>query len=83
MRSDSIRFGDVSSVSPSRRESRWTWVSTAIPSITSWPCWRTTLAVFLPTPASSVSSDIVSGTAPSCFSTMSRQADVMYPALLL
>jgi len=50
--------------SPTRSETRETCVSTAIPSFFSNAFLRTTFAVFLPTPGSKISSDIVPGRIP-------------------
>ena len=64
IRSRSTLTGSWLEVSSSRRESRPTWVSTTTPSLREKNVPRTTLAVLRPTPGSSTSSSIVSGTSP-------------------
>src|SRR5664279_5058294 len=69
IRSSSIFTASVSRVSPSRSERRVTCVSTTIPTFLLKAFPRITFAVLRPTPGSSVSSSIVSGTLPPCWAT--------------
>ena len=58
----------TSSTSPIRFESRMQWVSTTVEPGTRYTSPRIRFAVLRPTPGSAVSSSIVSGTLPPCFS---------------
>ena len=72
----------VSFVSPRRRESRVTCVSTTTPALMPKALPKTTFAVLRPTPASACSSSIVRGTSPPNFSTSAAQQALMFFALL-
>jgi hypothetical protein len=64
MRSRSIRCGVFPRESPSRSDSRATWVSTTTPSLMPKQLPRTTFAVLRATPRRRRSSSIVRGTSP-------------------
>ena len=59
-----------------------TWVSTTMPTAVLNALPRTTLAVLRPTPGSAVSSSIVRGTSPPCFSMIAFDAAITAFALL-
>lgn len=83
MRSCSIVTGSCALVRPSLRESRFTWVSTMIPSNLLNAFDRITFAVFLATPGRVSKSSIVSGTFPLWFSTIFVHARMMKVVLFL
>src|SRR6185369_16854419 len=82
IKSCSIFSGAFSFEKPSRSDNRATCVSTTTPTLMPNAFPKTTLAVFLPTPPSSVSCSMVRGTSPPWRSTSARQQDWMLLTLL-